>query len=41
MTYYMPHRLSADGAVDSTQPGAIPPVRYNAGAYTGKQKALL
>lgn len=24
--------LSADGAVDSTQPGAISPVGYNAGA---------
>lgn len=35
---YNSHHLSADGAVNSTQPGAIPPVSYNAGTFAGKRQ---
>lgn len=38
--YYKSHHLSADGAVNSTQPRAIPPVGYNAGAYAGQDSTL-
>ena len=37
----MPHHLSADGAVNSSQPGAIPPVGYNAGAYAGQKQDIV
>lgn len=30
--YWKTHHLSADGAVNSSQPGAVPPVGYDAGA---------
>lgn len=38
--YYKSHHLSAYGAVNSTEPCAIPPVGYNARSYAEKRVTL-
>lgn len=35
------HHLSADGAVDGSQPRSIPPVGYNTGAWEGEKQHVL